>query len=115
MTRAEHVASKVLTKRHLHPALGESPIVSLGWLLGTKSLSYEEGLNALVEEAASQEREHRTLIEVIAEELDRRGARAAAQLARDTDPDDDIRNNYLNPMLATLERDYTRMAEEMNS
>ena len=58
MTRAERAASKVLTKRHLHPALGESPIVSLGWLLGTKSLSYEEGLTALVEEAVSDAREH---------------------------------------------------------
>lgn len=56
-------------------------------------------------------REH-TLVDAVADALVERGAHAAAQLVRDTDPDDDLWNNYLGPMLDQLEADYTHMAKE---
>lgn len=64
--------------------------------------------------AIEADRAQRTLVDVVAEVLDDRGSAAAAQLVRDTDPDDDLWNNYLGPMLDSLEDDYTRMEKEMN-
>ncbi|MGO3233740.1 MAG: hypothetical protein ACTIKT_09755 [Microbacterium sp.] len=47
-----------------------------------------------------------TLTDAVAAALDDRGAHDAARLVRETDPDDDLWNNYLGPMLDELERDY---------
>ena len=63
--------------------------------------------------AIEADRAQRNLIECIAEALDDRGAKDAAQLVRDTDPDDDLWNNYVGPMLDSIEDDYTRMAREI--
>jgi hypothetical protein len=57
--------------------------------------------------AIEADRAQRNLIECIAEALDDRGAEGAAQLVRDTDPDDDLWNNYVGPMLDEIEADYT--------
>ena len=63
--------------------------------------------------AIEADRAQRNIIECIAEALDDRGAKDAAQLVRDTDPDDDLWNNYVGPMLDSIEDDYTRMAREI--
>jgi len=47
------------------------------------------------------------LTEAVASVLDDRGAHQAAQLVRDTDPDDDLWNNYFSPMIDQIESDYT--------
>lgn len=65
-------------------------------------------------DAIRADRAQRTLVDAVAEALDDRGSHAAANLVRDTDPDDDLWNNYLGPMLDDLEHDYTRIAEEMH-
>lgn len=65
--------------------------------------------------AIEADRAQRTLIDAVADALDGRGATAAAQLVRDTDPEDDLWNNYLGPMLDALEEDYTAMAVEINA
>lgn len=54
------------------------------------------------------------LIDAVAKALEDRGATAAAQLVRDTDPEDDLWNNYIGPMLDELEDDYTKIAKEMS-
>lgn len=56
----------------------------------------------------------RDLVEVIAEAIEQRpgeSAARAADLIRDTDPDDDLWNNYIGPMLDSLEDDYGRGTE----
>lgn len=63
--------------------------------------------------AIEADRAQRTLVDAVAEVLDDRGAASAAQLVRDTDPDDDLWNNYFGPMLDSLETDYTKIAKEM--
>ena len=73
---------------------------------------YPEIRNA-IQEAIEADRAQRNLIECIAEALDDRGAKDAAQLVRDTDPDDDLWNNYVGPMLDSIEDDYTRMALDL--
>ena len=70
-------------------------------------------LHDLMVAAIEADRAQRDLIECIAEALDDRGAKDAAQLVRDTDPDDDLWNNYVGPMLDSIEDDYTRMAREI--
>ena len=70
-------------------------------------------LRALMAAAIEADRAQRNLIECIAEALDDRGAKDAAQFVRDTDPDDDLWNNYVGPMLDSIEDDYTRMAREI--
>lgn len=62
--------------------------------------------------AIKAEAAQHNLIDEVARVLDDRNAHAAAQLVRDTDPDDDLWKNYLGPMLDSLEDDYTRMAQE---
>lgn len=47
------------------------------------------------------------LTEAVTSVLDDRGAHQAAQLVRDTDPDDDLWNNYFSPMIDQIESDYT--------
>ena len=47
------------------------------------------------------------LTEAVASVLDDRGAHQTAQLVRDTDPDDDLWNNYFSPMIDQIESDYT--------
>lgn len=71
------------------------------------------GLEVLARYAIGLDRDQRDLVTVIAEVLDQRGANAAAELVRQTDPQDDLWNNYLDPMLDELEGDYTRMAAEL--
>ena len=73
------------------------------------SVSY---ISEQIAAAIRADRAQRNLIECIAEALDDRGAEDAAQLVRDTDPDDDLWNNYVGPMLDSIEDDYTRMARE---
>ena len=53
------------------------------------------------------------LIMAVADALDERDAHEAARLVRDTDPDDDIWNNYVGPMLDELEEAYTNSAGEI--
>ena len=53
-----------------------------------------------------------TMVDLIADALDGRASEAAAELVRDTDPDDDLQNNYIGPMIDSIEIDYTKMAEE---
>ncbi|MGO2150846.1 MAG: hypothetical protein ACTH32_06550 [Microbacterium gubbeenense] len=66
-------------------------------------------------EAIEADRAQRDLVALIAETLDDRGATDAADLVRDTDPDDDLWNNYIGPMLDSIEDDYTGMAKEINA
>lgn len=73
----------------------------------------ESEILAMIQTAIEADREQRTLNDAVAEVLDQRGADKAAQLVRDTDPDDDLWNNYFGPMLDELELDYTRFAREL--
>lgn len=72
-------------------------------------------LQELMVTAINADRAQRDLVALIAETLDDRGATDAADLVRDTDPDDDLWNNYIGPMLDSIEDDYTRMAKEINA
>lgn len=72
--------------------------------------STRAGLTALVRYAVELDRAQRGLAEAVAEVLDDRGAHDAAQLVRDTDPDDDLWD-YLGPLLDDLQTDYTRIAQ----
>lgn len=74
----------------------------------------QPGLIALVREAVIIDRRQRGLVEAVAEVLDDRDAEQAAQLVRDTDPDDDLWKNYFGPMLDELEDDYTRSARDIS-
>lgn len=65
--------------------------------------------------AIEADRAQRGIIAQVAEVLDDRGAHAAAQLVRDTDPDDDLWNNYIGPMIDSIEDDYTGIAKEINA
>lgn len=70
-------------------------------------------LAGIIERAIEADRAQRGIIEQIAECLDGRGAVAAAALVRDTDPDDDLWNNYIGPMIDSIEDDYTASAAEI--
>lgn len=74
--------------------------------------SSTEEVFQMITEAIEADRAQRNIIAQVAEVLDDRGAHAAAQLVRDTDPDDDLWNNYVGPMIDSVEDDYTRMAKE---
>lgn len=74
-----------------------------------------EQLEAFAAAAIEADRAQRDIIAQVAEVLDDRGAHAAAQLVRDTDPDDDLWNNYIGPMIDSIEGDYTDMAKEINA
>lgn len=63
--------------------------------------------------AIEADRRQHDLIAAVAEALDDRGAHRAAQLVRDTDPDDDLWRNYLGPMLDQLQTDYSISAAEL--
>lgn len=76
------------------------------------ALAAENEILAMIASAVDRDRDQRGLVEAVAEVLDDRGATTAAQLVRDTDPDDDLWNNYLGPMLDDLEADYTKIAHE---
>lgn len=69
----------------------------------------------LVAAGIEADRAQRNIIAQVAEVLDDRGAHAAAQLVRDTDPDDDLWNNYIGPMIDSIEDDCTGMAKEINA
>lgn len=73
----------------------------------------EDVVIQMIRDAIETDRAQRNLIEYIAKALEDRGAEDAAQLVRDTDPDDDLWNNYVGPMLDSIEDDYTRMAREI--
>lgn len=75
--------------------------------------SHRSGPETLVRYTVELDRRQRDLVEVISEALDDRGAQQAARLVRDTDPQDDLWNNYLGPILDSLEDDYTAMAQEL--
>lgn len=68
---------------------------------------------SLIIDAIEADRAQRGIVAQVAEALDGRGATAAAQLVRDTDPDDDLWNNYIGPMIDSIEDDYAAMAAEM--
>lgn len=89
----------------------ENPLVTLGFEMG-KGITYERAMIELVTASIELNRAQHNLIECIARALDNRGAKDAAQLVRDTDPDDDLWNNYVGPMLDSIEDDYTHMARE---
>lgn len=67
-------------------------------------------IRAQIIEAIEADRAQRSLVTLVAEALDDRGATLAADLVRDTDPDDDLWNCYIGPMLDSIEHDYTVMA-----
>jgi hypothetical protein len=67
----------------------------------------------LIIEAVDLDREQHNMITALAAVLDDRDAHAAAQLVRDTDPDDDLWNNYVGPMIDSVEDDYTKLAGEV--
>lgn len=67
----------------------------------------------LIIAAIEADRAQRDIPAQIAGILDGRGARSAAQLVRDTDPDDDLWNNYIGPMIDSIEDDYTKIAADM--
>lgn len=69
-------------------------------------------IQTVIQQAIEADRAQRGIIEEIADVLDARGAAAAAQLVRDTDPDDDLWN-YISPMIDEIEDDYTKMAAEI--
>lgn len=75
--------------------------------------NHRSGPETLARYTVELDRRQRDLVEVVSEALDERGAQQAARLVRDTDPQDDLWNNYLGPMLDSLEEDYTRMAQEL--
>lgn len=72
--------------------------------------TWRERITAAIKAEAAQH----NLIDEVARVLDDREAHAAAQLVRDTDPDDDLWSNYIGPMLDSLEDDYTKLAGEIN-
>jgi len=109
---AQEAAQMLIDGNDIPQTSTENPLSALGWDLGDGAFTYEAGLTALVGRAVQLDRSRRNLVEVVAEALDEREARAAAQLVRDTDPDDDLWNNYLGPMLDSLQEDYTRIADE---
>ena len=69
-------------------------------------------LRRIMVAAIKADRAQRGIIELGAEVLDDRDSSDAAQLARDTDPDDDLWNNYVGPMIDSIEEDYTKLATE---
>lgn len=107
---AQQAAQALIDGNGIPQADGENPLSALGWDLGDGAFTYESGMAALVSKALEIDRKRRNLIEVVAEALDDRDAHAAAQLVRDTDPDDDLWKNYLGPMLDGLQDDYTKIA-----
>lgn len=76
-------------------------------LLSTRSLNADD-VHSLISAVIELDRAQRTLVDAVAEAIADRGSLAAAQLIRDTDPDDDLWSNYLGPMLDRLEYDYTK-------
>lgn len=72
-------------------------------------------LHGAIVDAIEIDRAQRGIIAQIVGVLDDRGAHAAAQLVCDTDPDDDLWNNYIGPMIDSIEDDYTGMAKEINA
>lgn len=73
-----------------------------------------DDMRAFAQIAIEEDRKRRGLVEAVAEVLDDRDADAAAQLVRDTDPDDDLWKNYFGPMLDELEADYTASARQID-
>lgn len=67
-------------------------------------------IKGVIAEAIEADRAQRGIVALIAEAIDDRGSVEAAELVRDTDPDDDLWNNYIGPMLDSIEADYTRAA-----
>lgn len=67
----------------------------------------------MIRDAIEADRAQRDIVAQIAEILDARGADAAAALVRDTDPDDDLWNNYIGPMIDGIENDYTKIAADI--
>lgn len=110
---AREAAQALIDTNHIQQAEGENPLSALGWDLGDGAFTYESGMTALVNTAVELDRAQRGLVEAVAEVLDDRDAHAAAQLVRDTDPDDDLWKNYFGPMLDELQADYTASAKDI--
>jgi hypothetical protein len=70
-------------------------------------------IRAFLVEAVELARSDYSMIDSIASVLDDRDAPEAAALVRDTDPDDDLWNNYVGPMIDEIQEDYTAMALAM--
>ncbi|MCI2958237.1 hypothetical protein MN032_11060 [Agromyces atrinae] len=100
----------VIAEHKLEQVSEEGVWNDIAWALGGQ-IDYQQGLEAIVAAAIKIDRAERDLIEVVAEVLDDRGATDAAALVRDTDPADDLWNNYVGPMLDSLEEDYTAIAQ----
>lgn len=63
--------------------------------------------------AIEADRAQRTIVSLVADVIDARHAQhksPAADLVRNTDPDDDLWNNYIIPMVESIEQDYTAAA-----
>lgn len=114
ITVAKAAAQSVIDANDLEQEDGENPLAALGWAMGGQ-MEYEDALIQFAAAAIEADRAQRGIIAQVAEVLDDRGATAAAQLVRDTDPDDDLWNNYIGPMLDSIEDDYTGMAKEINA
>lgn len=100
-------AADALHDRHGIECTTDNPLSEfMGWAVTTD-------LTDLVREAVINDRKQRGLVEAVAEVLDDRDADEAAQLVRDTDPDDDLWKNYFGPMLDELEADYSSFAEAL--
>lgn len=78
-------------------------------------INNHRNIRSMIATGIKRDRAQRGIIAQVAEVLDDRGAHAAAQLVRDTDPDDDLWNNYIGPMIDSIEDDYTGMAKEINA
>lgn len=115
MKTPEQIARETFAKMHSQAAK-ECENEILGHIVeGIKADRAERDIIAQIEEILGERSAPRIIIDQIAEILDDRGAHAAAQLVRYTDPDGDLWNNYISPMIDSIEDDYTRMAKEINA
>lgn len=110
---AQEAAQALIDGSDVEQMPGENPLSALGSDLGEGAFTYEAGMAALVGKALELDRARRGLTEAVAEVLEDRDAHAAAQLVRDTDPDDDLWTNYFGPMLDELEADYSASARDI--
>lgn len=114
--QATEDAARIVCAEHGIPRTDEHEtwIEALAWEIG-EGLDYASVMQAMMVAAIEADRAQRGIIAEVVEVLDDRGAHAAAQLVRDTDPDDDLWNNYIGPMIDSIEDDYTGMAKEINA
>lgn len=116
-TPAEHCSQVLIDRYDLERAYPEEPPVqTLAFAISENNgITYEDAIKGLVNEAIEFERHKHppftkppTLVDAVADAIADRGKPDVAEYIRDTDPDDDLWNNYLGPMLDSLQEDYAK-------